>query len=88
MSAQRRTTHKRVGVYTVTRRPNAEGTNLADKTQPVIIVSGPGVYQMMTRASLLCGVPDGRGGTVSIDAVSATPEQVVWALTHDESVFA
>jgi hypothetical protein len=88
-----RTTHRKVqtarGTFEVTRRPaGAAPRGLVDKDQPTILISGPGVFELMGRWSTLCGVPDGNGGKVTVNALDATDEQIVWALTHDESIYA
>jgi hypothetical protein len=65
----------------IIRRPNANGTNLADKTQPVIEVclqSGP---VLMGRWTTLC-LKEG-----AICALDATDEQIRRAIEGDESVF-
>jgi hypothetical protein len=73
------------GRFIVRRRPNAHGSNLADQEQPTIIVTGPGMYEFIGRWTTLCGVP---GAASALNAMDATDEQIVWALTHDESIFA
>lgn len=88
MRVGKRTRTERVGAYCVEVRPNALGTNLADKTQPTILVSGPGILELVGRWTTLCGVPDGEGGTTTLNAMEATAEQIVYALTHDESIYA
>jgi hypothetical protein len=85
MARSRTTT---LGDFEITRRPNAHGSNLVDKEQPTIIVSGPGTFEFMGRWTLLCGVPDGSGGKTSVKATEATDEQIIFALTHDESIYA
>lgn len=67
--------------YTIERRDNAHGTNLADKNQIVIVVRGPGFQTLMGRWTTLC-LPEG-----SITADKATDEQIRRALNLDESVF-
>ncbi len=64
----------------IERRDNARGTNLADKTQPVVIVNG----NLEGRWTLLCG-PRELG--FPVNAVDATDEQIEWAFAHDEPVF-
>jgi hypothetical protein len=66
----------------IIRRPNANGTNLVDKTQPVIVVylqSGPPI--LMSRGTTLC-LEEG-----AIYALDATDEQIRRAIEGDESVF-
>lgn len=72
---------------TIERRPNAHGSNLVDQSQPTIMVSGRGIYEFMGRWSTLCGVPDGSGGTTTVNAIEASDEQIAYALLHDESIF-
>ena len=67
--------------YRIERRNNARGTNLADEDQPVVLVDG----RLMGQWTTLCG-PSEYGFPVTAD--KATDEQLVWALDHDESVFA
>ncbi len=65
----------------IERRDNANGTNLADKNQPVIRVSWPGGSTLMGRWTTLC-LAEG-----SVTADKATNEQIRRALYTDESVF-
>jgi hypothetical protein len=66
---------------TIERRNNAHGTNLTDKSQPIIHVRWPGGSTLMGRWTTLC-LPEG-----PITADKATNEQIKRALETDESVF-
>jgi len=67
--------------FTIERRSHARGTNLADETAPVTKVSKGARCTLMTQATILC--MDGK----FTNAIEATDEEIVDALTHDESVF-
>ncbi|KKL89014.1 hypothetical protein LCGC14_1918880 [marine sediment metagenome] len=66
---------------TITRWPNAKGTNLADKSQPIIRVEGQGFNELLGKWSTLC-LPSG-----AIQASQATDAQIAKALLSDESIF-
>lgn len=72
---------KAVTKLTIERRPNANGTNLVDKDQPVVCVRWPGGTMLMGRWSTLC-LPEG-----TITADRATDDQIRRAICGDESVF-
>ena len=66
---------------TITRYPDAQGTNLVDKEQLVVRVVGRGFDELLGRWSTLC-LPDG-----IVQADKATDEQIAEALLSDESIF-
>jgi len=65
----------------IERRPDARGTNLVDKEQPVVVVTFPnGRQTLMGRWTGLC-LPEG-----CFNAVDATDEQIMKAIWGDEPV--
>ena len=62
-------------------RGTAKGTNLMDQNAPVVRVYGLGNPILLTEASLMC-LPH-----KSVNAVEATDEEIIWALTNDEHVY-
>ncbi|KKL90033.1 hypothetical protein LCGC14_1908680 [marine sediment metagenome] len=73
--------HTYIRGLTITRWPDASGTNLADKQQPVIQVEGQGFDVLLGRWSTLC-LPE-----ETIQADQATDAQIAEALLSDESIF-
>jgi hypothetical protein len=61
----------------IDRRPNAHGTNLEDKSQPIIYVFFPGGgYVLLGQWSLMNGKP----------ATECTDDEILAALREDESI--
>ena len=68
---------------TITRYPDARGTNLADKSQPVIQVQGSGGFTtLLCPGDLLCLAHK------TVKAGQATDAEIAEAILNDESIYA